>query len=200
MNKLRIGFILLPALTFLSCHNASAPAESRASGTTDTVVKKNYFPVRDFIKSEISYLDSFPSKIMEYHLRNGKTDSAIINIRKFDQLAGAFLLDDLDSARFEKRFDETSFLDQTTNLLTFTYSTKDSSFGLRRVDVLAVPDQGNDRVKSIYLEVSSGRPDSLVLNKMYWRSRESFSILQIYQPSHGEAVISQTKCVWGSRE
>lgn len=200
MNKFRNGLILLPALILFACHNAVGPVESGISKPADIPVKKNYFPVRDFLKSEIAYVDSFPLKMTEYQTRNGKTDSVIINTQKFDRLAAAFILDDLDSSRFEKRFDETSFLDQTTKLLTFTYSTKDSSFGLRRVDVLAVPGLGNDRVKSIYLEVSSGKPDSLVLCKMYWRSGKNFSILQIYQPNHGEAVTSQTKVVWDSSE
>lgn len=145
-------------------------------------------------------MDSIPFKMVEYRIANGKTDSSIINTQKFDQLASAFIPDDLDSSRFEERFEENSFLDQTTKLLTFTYSTKDSSFGLRRVDVLAEPHLTNDRVQSVYLEMSSGREDSLVLKKMYWKAGKSFSILQIYQPENGKAITSQTKVVWDSSE
>lgn len=200
MKKSRTGLIVLSAFIFLACHHASNPAGAGISKNADTAEKKNFFPIRDFLKSEIAYVDSTPLKMTEYRIRNGKTDSSIIKIQEFDQLASAFMLDDLDSARFEKRFDETSFLDQATQMLTFTYSTKDSSFGLRRVDVLAEPHLDNNRVKSIYLEVSSGNEDSLVLKKMYWRSKKSFSILQIYQPKSGEAITSQTKLVWDSSE
>lgn len=197
MKKFRMPLRLLPVLLFFACHNSPDPTDAGPSNKADTV-KKNYFPVGDFLKSEIAYVDSFPQKLMEYHAQDGKTDSGIITTQTFDRLAAAFLLKDLDSSRFEKRFDETSFLDQGSNLLTFTYSTKDSSYGLRRVDVLAVPGQTADKVRSVYLEVSSGNADSLVLNKMYWKARKSFSILQIYQPNHGQTRTSQIKVVWGS--
>ncbi len=187
----------LPVLLLFSCHNTPGPPDTGLSNKADTV-RKNYFPVGDFLKSEIAYVDSFPQKLTEYYSQNGRSDSAIITTQTFDRLAAAFLIKDLDSTRFEKRFDETSFLDQTTNLLTFTYSTKDSSYGLRRVDVLAVPGQTSDKVRSVYMEVSSWNADSLVLSKMYWSTRKSFSILQIYQPIHGEASTSQIKVVWAS--
>jgi hypothetical protein len=195
-----IGLIVLSACIPAACHNGSNSAASGSSQSADTPEKKNFFPVHDFLQSEIAHVDSIPFKIVEYRTINGKTDSSIINTQKFDQLASAFIPDDLDSSRFEERFEETSFLDQTTKLLTFTYSTKDSSFGLRRVDVLAEPHLTNDRVQSVYLEMSSGREDSLVLKKMYWKAGKSFNILQIYQPSNGKAITSQTKVVWDSSE
>jgi hypothetical protein len=68
------------------------------------------------------------------------------------------------------------------------------------VDVLAEPHLTNDRVQSVYLEMSSGSEDSLVLKKMYWKAGKSFSILQIYQPKNGKAITSQTKVVWDSSE
>jgi hypothetical protein len=195
---------LLPALSavllFCACHHSPNQADADRAKAVDTAARKNYFPVLNFLKSEIAYVDSFPLKIMEYRIRNGKTDSNIINTKTFDRLASAFLIDGLDSSRFEKRFDETSFLDQSNNLLTFTYSTKDTSYGLRRVDVLAVPDRGVDKVKSIYLESSSGNADSLILNKMFWRTRKSFSIIHIYQPRQGVTGTSQTKVVWDNSE
>ena len=199
MKSFRILLIALPVFFLYACHNSINPPASNVSHPADTV-KKNYFPVLSFLKSEIAYVDSFPLRLVEYHIRNGKTDSNFINTQTFNQLANAFLINDLDSSRFEKRFDETSFLDQSTKLLTFTYSTKDTSYGLRRVDVLAVPGTEADKVKSIYLEVSSGNADSLVLSKMLWQAGKSFSILQIYQPKHGNAGTSQTEVIWGSSD
>lgn len=182
---------VLPVCLCIACQNKPAAP----------VDKKNFFPVRDYLQSEIENVDSMPAKLMKYDTRNGKTDSALITLPVFDKMAAEFLVPDLDSSRFENRFEENSFMDQSTGLLTFTYATKDSSYGLRRVDVLATPDPvGTDKVKSIYMESSSGKADSLVLTKMYWRSGNSFSIIHIYQPAHGETGMSQTKVVWGSSE
>jgi hypothetical protein len=200
MKPILILLILFPVFFFFACHHTPATTGTDHPKTPDTPAKKNYFPVLNFLKGEIAYVDSFPFKLMEYRIRNGKTDSTLINTQTFNDLAKPFLSDDLDSARFEAKFDESSFLDRSTNLLTFTYSTKDTSYGLRRVDVLAVPDLGADKVQSIYLESSSGNADSLVLSKMYWKSGRNFSILHIYQPKHGEASSSQVKVVWDSSE
>jgi hypothetical protein len=137
---------------------------------------------------------------MEYHIRNGKTDSTLISTQRFNQLAAAFLPGDLDSSRFRKRFREQAFLDQTTGLLSFTYSTTDTLFGLRRVDVLAEPGPASDKVKSIYMELSSGNTDSPALRKLYWVAGKSFSILQINRPLHGEATTDQTRVLWDGSE
>ncbi|MEO6962010.1 MAG: hypothetical protein ABIY90_08590 [Puia sp.] len=191
MNVSRIMHFVLPFVLCCACHDKPETPP----------VQKDYFPVLDYLESEIAGVDSLPSKMTEYITRNGKTDSAILTLTAFNKLAAGFLLPGLDSNRFEKRFEENSFLDQTTNLLSFTYSTKDTSYGLRRVDVLAIPDPaGTDKVKSIYLESSALHGDTLILSKMFWNSGKSFSIIHIYQPAHGEAVTSQTKVVWNSSE
>jgi hypothetical protein len=191
MKSFRILAIVLLVVCFCSCHHVAAPPP----------VQKDYFPVRDYLESEIATIDSTPYKLVEYNIQNGKTDSALITAPEFNRLAGSFLVPDLDSTRFESRFEENSFMDQSTNLLSFTYSTKDTSYGLRRVDVLATPDPtGADRVKSIYLETSAFRADSLMLTKMYWNAGKSFSIIYISQPPHGEAVTRQTRVVWDSSE
>ncbi|MDP4128718.1 MAG: hypothetical protein Q8918_13750 [Bacteroidota bacterium] len=191
MKLSRILPVVLTVFFYSACHNQPDVPPS----------KKNYFPVRDYLRSQIADVDSVPSKMMEYDIQNGKTDSAVISLQTFNKLAAAFLLPDLDSVRFENRFEENSFLDQSNNLLTFTYSTKDSSYGLRRVDVLATPNPGGtDKVKSIYLESSSSDTDGLKLTKMYWRAGKSFSIIHIYQPAHGETGTSQTNVVWDSSD
>ena len=71
----------------------------------------------------------FRSALMRYRMVNGKTDSGIITTPVFDQIAKEFLMPDLDSSHFEKKFEENSFVDRSTNLVSFTYSTKDTGMG-----------------------------------------------------------------------
>jgi hypothetical protein len=190
-------FILLSAiLSICACHsNQSEIAETK----TDTA-KKNYLPVAYYLKAEIAGVDSFPLRIMKYQVSNGKTDSGIITTAIFDQLAKEFLTPELDSARFENKFEENSFVDRSTNLVSFTYSTKDTGNGLKRVDVLLTPGSGYDKLSSIYMESISKDKDSTLISKMSWKAGRNFNILHIRQPNKGPETTNQTIVVWDNRE
>jgi hypothetical protein len=193
-------FILLSVIcTVCACH--SKPSETpETTATTKDTVKKNYLPVEYYLKAEIAEVDSFPLRIMKYQVSNGKTDSSIITTAIFDQLAKEFLISDLDSARFENKFEENSFVDRSTNLVSFTYSTKDTGNGLKRVDVLLSPGSGYDKLNSIYMESISRNKDSSLISKMSWKAGRNFSILHIRQPNKGPEATNQTIVVWDSRE
>jgi len=150
------------------------------------------------LKSEILIVDSTPYRIMLYHHREGKKDSVQLLAADFDAQAKAFLVPGLDSASMAGRFTETSFMDESTGMLSFTYSTKDDQFGLRRVDVLAEPTLTTDRVKTIYMEVSAKDNDSLKIKKMTWVAGKYFSILEVINPSKGNAITRETRVVWNN--
>ena len=198
MKKL---FILSLSLYFLiwACRSGGSKETSVHTTPPDTA-KKNYLPVLDYLISEIAAVDSFPYKMMRYRIRQDKTDSGIISTPEFNQIASEFLLPDLDSSRFEKNFEENSFVDRTTNLVSFTYSTKDTGNGLKRVDVLLSPGTGTNKLHSIYMEAISGNADSTMISKLSWKAGRNFSILHISKPRNGPETISQTFVVWDSRD
>jgi hypothetical protein len=198
MKKLFILFVPIYLLIF-ACR--STESKEVASNTTppDTT-KKNYLPVEDYLRSEISTVDSFPFKLMRYQIAQGKTDSGIIKTNVFDKIASEFLMPDLDSSRFEKNFEENSFVDRTTNLVSFTYSTKDTGNGLKRVDVLLSPGAGTDKLHSIYMEALTGNADSTMISKLSWKAGRNFAIIHIKKIKNGPETISQTFVVWDSRD
>jgi|SRR5450755_1285465 hypothetical protein len=192
---------IIPAFTLFliyACHSSQTGTESETKKTDSA--KKNYLPVYDYLRAEIAGVDSFPLRLVRYRIVNSKTDSGIITTPVFDQLAKEFLLPDLDSAHFEKHFEENSFVDGSTNLVSFTYSTKDTGYGLKRVDILLSPGAGVDKLNSIYMESISGNKDSSVISKMSWKAGRNFRILHIRQPRTGPETTSQTLVVWDSRE
>ncbi len=189
-------FCCLSAALLFACKSGSDKTAAGATAADTSTVAKNYFPVLDFLQSEIAYVDSFPLKIMKYTVINGKTDSLQITSAIFKQLANASLPPGLDSASLEKKFRENSFMDQTTGKLTFTYSTKDTANGLKRVDVLASPDMGFDKVKSIYLESTGKDGDMGVTEKIFWKTRESFTVIRVYQPQNQPSYNTQLKLTW----
>lgn len=186
-------------LLICSCHSTNSETPETAVKKTDTA-KKNYLPVAYYLKAEIAGVDSFPLRIMKYQVSHGKTDSGIITTAVFDQLAKEFMNPELDSARFENKFEENSFVDRSTNLVSFTYSTKDTGNGLKRVDVLLSPGSGYDKLNSIYMESISRDKDSILISKMSWKAGRNFSILHIRQPNKGPETTDQTIVVWDSRE
>src|SRR5882757_5229175 len=97
---------------------------------------------------------------------------------------------------FEKEFAESSFLDQTTQSLTFTYSTKNDKLALQRVDVVANRTSGYDKVRSIYMEKSIARNDTTIQKKMYWRAKKSFEIVSIFRIPNQPQSTDHLKVVW----
>ncbi len=195
----RFFILLLIISSACACHSNESETKESIITKTDTA-KKNYLPVAYYLKAEIAGVDSFPLRIMKYQVINGKTDSGIITTATFDQLAKEFLIPELDSARFENKFEENSFVDRSTNLVSFTYSTKDTGNGLKRVDVLLSPGSGYDKLNSIYMESISKDKDSSLISKMSWKAGRNFSILHIRQPNKGPETTNQTIVVWDSRE
>jgi len=182
-----------------ACHSSSSETTESVVAKSDTS-KKNYLPVAYYLRAEIALVDSFPLRIMKYQVSHGKTDSGIITTAVFDELAKEFLIPELDSARFESKFEENSFIDRSTDLVSFTYSTKDTGNGLKRVDVLLTPGSGYDKLNSIYMESISKNNDSTLITKMTWKASRNFSILHIRQPKKGPESTNQTIVVWDSRE
>ncbi len=178
-----------------ACHSRQTATTIDNTGKGDSS-KKSYLPVGDLIRSEIANVDSFPQRLMRYHIVNCKTDSAIITTSVFALLAREFLMPGLDSSYFARNFEENSFVDRSTNLVSFTYSTKDTGYGLKRVDVLVTPRSGSGKLRSIYMEAISGNKDSSIISKMTWIAGKNFGIIHIYKPKNGPETVNQTLVVW----
>ena len=196
MKNLLIGFAFLSIVN--GCNNSGTQAQP--SQSTDTTKKgKAYFPVLDFIKSEISYVDSLPVGIMKYTTENGKTDSGYIKVPEFHQLAQEFISPALQEELFEKEFSETSFFDNTTQYSNFLYSTANRNLNLHRVDVLSKPeDVVYNKVQSIYMEKSFLQGDSTIIQKMYWKTGQNFLINTEITTSKADVITRQVKVVWNS--
>jgi hypothetical protein len=198
MKNLLTGFAFISI--FIGCNSSGTQPEASQSADTTKKVKA-YFPVLDFIKSEIAYVDSLPVGIMKYTTENGKTDSAYIKQPEFHQLAREFIPSALEKESFEREFSETSFFDNTTQYSNFLYSTRNRNLSLHRVDVLSKPeDVVYNKVKSIYMEKSFQRGDSFISQKMYWKTGQNFSINTEITTLKPETITRQVKVVWNPSE
>ena len=195
MKKLLLGFTILLLMGCNDTEEQSIPVK-----TVDSTEKvKAYFPVQDYIKSEIRQVDSLPVGIMKYTIQNGSVDSVYIKPEEFHQLAQEFLSPLLEKESFEREFSENSFFDNTTQYSSFLYSAINKSLPVQRIDVLAKPeDVVYNKVKSIYIEKHFESADSSVIQKLYWKSGQNFQINTEIRTAKPEVISKQVKVVWNS--
>lgn len=200
--KLFTEFLFAGCLLLLSaCGNHQQPAAA-ASNTpkTDSVTDK-FFPIADYLRSEISNVDTAPLVIMKFQTVRQKTDTTYLTPNEFNQLAANFLTPELNADSLEKNFLENSFSDKTTGYLTFTYSPKDKEQPLQRIDVLLSPSRGGtNKVKSIYLERVAKESDTLMIKKMFWQAGHNFQVITSLQPAGKKSETRQVKVVWNNEE
>lgn len=189
--------LLLAALILaaISCKDKKEPAPAvTPPNTPDKVI--TYLPVPELIRDDIKRVDSFASGIMRKTQRADKKDSAYITVADFRQLAGTFLSPELDSNNFRQQFSEESLMDESTRLLNFIYTAKDTSQALRKVIVYITPANYVDKVNVVYMEKEFMEGNVFVQQKLTWKTAQYFSILTIRQPTSGEAVSTMEKVIW----
>lgn len=191
------------SLFFLSCCFLATACKNKKQDQPDTEqasASTSWLPVSDFLKSEIRYVDSLPGGIMLYQTKDKKTDSAYIDMKKFDSLANDFLADDLQPDLFQKNYAEASFMDQSNHISTFQYTPRNNTQRVKRVDVMTGEENGFDKIKSIYLEQSFSKNDSSVIKKMYWTTKRKFSITTISGKAGQAPVIHTINVVWSTEQ
>jgi hypothetical protein len=189
-------------LCFNACaHHGQQPAPGQQDSLSNKDSAKNsFFPVADYLETEIMRVDSFPIATMKYTIRNGRTDSGYIQLTEFDELARQFLLPAFKDGSFEKNYTENSFADRGSQSVTFTYSPtdQDQALPLQRVDVVTASGTQGNLVKSIYMEKTRMAGDSAILQKMYWQAGRSFQIVSLIRVKGQPPVQQQVRVVWNT--
>jgi hypothetical protein len=168
----------------------------------DTVAekKKQFFPVLDFITSEIRAVDSLPIGIKMYTTKGNVLDSSYIKAEEFDRLAAEFTAADLEPGKFQMKYTETSFYDNTTKASSFVYTPVNNEDSVRRVNVLVTEGSAYDKVSGIYIEKFTSQNDSSVMRKLYWKPGKQFQINSEIQVPDKSPVVTQVRVVWNTEE
>jgi hypothetical protein len=177
-------------------HSQQTISQQQDSLSNPDSTRNVFFPVRDFLESEITRVDSLPMAMKKYNTRNGRRDSSFILLPEFNALARQFLAPEFSDGRFESQFTESSFVDKSTESVNFTYATANKDLSLQRVDVVASLDGKTNQVRSIYLEKSSVAGDSVIQQKMYWQAGRNFQIISLIRVKNRTPYERQVKVVW----
>jgi hypothetical protein len=167
--------------------------------STDSIRKNNFFPVADYLQTEILTVDSTPAALVRYRTSGHQTDSAFISPPEFDKLALQFLPPEVRDTSLAQHFKESSFADKTTGSITFSYTPIDRDNALQRVDVQTAQGRNAQEVKNIYMEIRRVTGDSIVLQKMLWAAKRRFQIVTLTSIKGGQQQEQQLKVVWNDR-
>jgi hypothetical protein len=200
MNRLLLLLILTTSL--VSCRDeAEEPKQEATSTSPDTAAKTNsaesYLPVQAFLQEEVRNVESYAAGILRKAKNvRGRKDSAFIQLPQFQDIAEQFMLKELDSAFFRDHFEETSFMDQTTQMLNFIYTAKDSVSPLQKAVVYVRPSETANTMDRLYFETAYNQGDTLIEKRLTWKMRKYFYILTVKQPKSGNAITSMEKLIW----
>ena len=192
------AFLLL-AMLMTACAGPRQPDPSTKDTLSDSSTAA-FFPVADFLESAILGIDSTPVALKKWVVRNNRRDSSFISVPEFNALALQFLPPEIRDRNLQKNFTESSFSDKTTQAVTFTYSPIDKDLPLQRVDVVTVPGENAQRVKSIYLERNRTAGDSVILQKLFWEAGNSFQIITTVRIRNASPVEDRVKVIWGEED
>jgi hypothetical protein len=174
--------------------------KSNQEPAADTEQIKEYFPVYDFLSTEISNVDSLPVGLKYYHTSNGKTDSGYITHTDFDKLVSLFTPAEIKPEKFKNDFKETSFYDRASKTSTFMYQPLQTDNPVKRIDILTKATDSYDKVSSIYIHAVRTTRDSSVVNKMIWRSGRFMQLNQEINYPGKPSAERQIKVVWNNWE
>jgi hypothetical protein len=198
-----VHLLFVTLLSFSSCgHRAatSTPSQDSVAAKDSSVAKNQFFPVDDYLEAEILSVDSMPMAFWKYVTHDNRTDSSLITSGDFNTLALQFLPPEIRDGGLNKNFTESSFADRATQSITFTYSPVDKTLPLQRVDVLTTPGIRAQEVKSIYMERNHTAGDSVILQKLLWRAKHGFTIVNQMRVKGQAPKEEQVRVSWAGDE
>ncbi len=178
-------------------HAEMHPANDSLAADTS---HQQYFPVVNFIKGEIVSVDSLPVGIKKY-TGNNKSKFVYIKSDEFHRLASEFTPPGLqDSTFFTENYKENTFFDPASGAGTFMYTAKNNSLPVQRIDVITMPGDAYDKVKSIYIQKNYSSGDTVFIRKLSWTPQQRFQIITVMTKGSGTPKTEITNVVWDSKE
>lgn len=175
----------------LSCKNHPSTKDV----VKDTIKSEPYYPIIDYIISQVQYIDSTPFAIEKQIFINGKrTDSTLIDRTAFKTLAEEFERPNLNLNNIKPLYTENIYNDLSMNAITFTYDTKDPNQELQQTTVLLNP--STKKVKHIIFKKIRVTGDTIVTINGLWKNNMNFQLNYTYQPKGKTIVEKQIKVIW----
>jgi hypothetical protein len=183
-------------IIFIACKNHNNTfANNTSTLTKDAISSEPYYPISDYIRSQVAYVDTMPLAIDKLVFENGtRIDSNIIDRPTFNKMAEEFAEPNLNLNAIKPLYKENMYNDLSMNSLTFTYDTKDPNQELQQATVLINPD--TKKVKNIIFKKTRISGDTTITLNGLWKNNMNFQINYTLQPKVGVAIERQVKVIW----
>jgi hypothetical protein len=193
IKVLTIGFFAFIG-SLLSCNNNAAGDSVPETSVQNTDTSK-FYPVKDFLQSQIQDLSSIPYFIYELHKEDNKAqDSSLVTATELAAYTGKFTAYDINDPALKPQFKESVFFDASLGTLTLSYSTKATNVPLKDVEVLM--DENSKEVKMIFMSFQTSYTDSVVFERLGWEKNKSFYINRMIQSEKGIVKTVTKKVIW----
>lgn len=197
--KITLQLLVAISLIAAACNNNTPAAESTAVQKSDTDTVKNYLPVLDLIKEDIKRVDSFAGAILLRTSKENKKDSVYIDLAAFNKSTADFLPAELEIASFQNNYKESSFVDESSQVVNFMYTPNNTEATVRKVVLYIPPSLGTDKVNRVYMEKEFKNGDTIISQKLTWKMRSYFIIAENRQTPDGKSVVTTRKAIWDVR-
>jgi hypothetical protein len=185
---------IVATLTLQACNNST-------SRDKEQKLPEAFFPVTDYIRSELKEIDSLNLPVTLYRKGAEGNDTTLLSTDECSRLAEGFLNPNLNDPDVAVHFTESSFADQSIPSVNFNYTTKEASMPLKRVDVVTQQSpSGADKVRSIYMEKQHMSGDTLVEEKLFGNADRYYQIIRTRSVPNAKPELSQWKVVWDPTE
>lgn len=197
MHKKLLALLFIIAIC-TGCENNSPPTIPAVKDSTH----QTFFPVTDYIRGQLSEIDSLPVTPLKIISTNGKDDSVWVKKEDVRPFAEPFLHPQIDTANLKHLYNQRSFLDQTINAYTFSYDPVDKlpdTLPLIRWDVYIDPEKGTVKRIFIIKEFAEMNGSKKTL-QLTWFSSRWCKITTITEQEGKQPVIKEETIKWDLRE
>ena len=195
---------LMPIVFFLSvilysCSEKKSAAPQKTE--KDPSQNRTFFPVTEFIRGQLTEIDSLPLTPLKIITYNGNQDSIWMKKEDIRPFAEPFLHPEIDTTNLKHLFTEKSFLDQTINAFTFSYDPIDKlpdTLQLKRWDVYIDPKKGE--VKRIYIIKETNNKGIVQTLQLTWKTHQWCKISTITEQPGKPTEIKEETMKWDFSE
>lgn len=185
-SKILLYAIFLGSLFYLSCKSKSKQETAEAD--------KPFYPITAFIKDQLNKLDSTPLAVFKFTYNGDKRDSVLIEKPEARKAAEEFMQPDISTPALKKSYTENTFMDETINMVTISYTANNEETEVKKANVYVNP--VNDKVKSIYIEKKKTENGQKISKIILWKADQNFEIVtNIQRPGMSDSAV-RVKYVW----
>ena len=192
MKKVTVFFFAV-ILIILSC-NTTTTKNNPAVPVSDT---SKFYPLRNFFKDQIQYVDLRNFPIYKITVKNGKKDSAALSKDAFIALAEIFLNKDISAPQVKVLYKEAIFHDLSTGSVTINYTPVNSKAEVQNIDILL--DEETNMVKRIFIRSVYIRSDTTISEQCNWKANKSFQVNRYITAKNGYTSTELNYINWNDK-